>query len=76
MAESVTICAGCGGHRLCREYGGQEHHPECKFPYYGGGVHGCISRCQYKEGIWLCLRRTWKCWKNRKTILASKKEDK
>jgi len=39
---------------------------------------GCdaLRLCREYEGIWLCLRRTWKCWKNRKTILASKKEDK
>ncbi len=23
-----------------------EHHPECKLPYYGGGLKGCIDRCE------------------------------
>ena len=23
-----------------------EHHPECKLPYYGGGLKGCIDKCE------------------------------
>ncbi len=23
-----------------------EHHPECKLQYYGGGLKGCIDRCE------------------------------
>ena len=23
-----------------------EHHPECKLPYYGGGLKGCIDQCE------------------------------
>ena len=26
-----------------------EHHPECKPPYYGGGLNGCIDRCEAKK---------------------------
>ncbi len=26
-----------------------EHHPECKLPYYGGGLKGCIDRCKAKK---------------------------
>ncbi len=27
------------------DYDEPEHHPECKLPYYGGGMKGCIDRC-------------------------------
>ncbi len=28
------------------DYDVAEHHPECKLPYYGGGLQGCIDRCE------------------------------
>ncbi len=28
------------------DYDIAEHHPECKLPYYGGGLVGCIDRCE------------------------------
>ena len=28
------------------DYDTVEHHPECKPPYYGGGLKGCIDRCE------------------------------